>query len=100
MKKLLFLIISLIIFACSTSRYVEGPQSIRAEYINEYFSKSQLDSLIIADTLSNIDLWIKVYLRDYETGEPVDRRLFIKTEKVYSATIKNDSVFITKRIEK
>ena len=100
MKNFLLIIISfLLLFSCSTSTFVAGPRSIKTEYDNQYFSQNSIDSILTLDTLPTIAMWMDLSLREYESMEVIRKKFYVKKGNVYIAIIRNDSVFLTKRIE-
>jgi hypothetical protein len=62
----------------------------------------QVDSICQADTLPNIDTWLKSQFTDYETNEIVVKRLYYKdygdTEIVYIITGSTEPFIVTRRI--
>jgi hypothetical protein len=100
MRSFLITLITLFIVSCSTGNFVQGPSSIIEVYNNEYFTTSQIDSMIKSDTLPTIGMWMDLSLKDYETSELIAKKFYVKRTSVYIAHLKKDSIFITKRIGK
>lgn len=108
MKKIIWLVMfTLVIASCgtnkvSTEKYAGG--NVMKNAFEAVFTNSQFDSICIADTLpSSLDLWHKMYYRDYETREAKTQYLFIKRlgkqESIYRLEPIDDSNYkITKRI--
>ena len=100
MKNFLLIIISiLLLLSCTTSTFVEGPKFIKTEYDNQYFSQRSIDSILNLDTLPTIAMWMDLSLREYESMEVIRKKFYVKKGNVYIAIIRNDSIFLTKRIE-
>lgn len=111
MKKLLFVIISLILCACSSiksfapeTEFVFGSTMMNA--FENYYTIEQFDSICKADTINrDLSKWTKLSLKDGETNKDVSLYLYIKSlgkyETVYRVQIINNSTYkITKRITK
>ena len=89
LQKLIFIIPILIIISCSTPKQVIEQQEIKFEQ----YSIEKLDSICITDTLSsNLNLWHKLELRDYESKIVTIRYMYIKnSDLIY--IIDNNRVF-------
>jgi hypothetical protein len=66
-------------------------------------TKYQIDSIIVADTLPQLDRWLRSVYLDYETGERYIKRMYIRsyengTEKVYLILGSEEPYKISKRI--
>ena len=98
MRNFLITLITFFIISCTTSNFVQGPSTIIEVHSNEYFTMSQIDSMVNSDTLPNIGMWMDLSLKDYETKELIAKKFYVKGTSVYIAQFKKDSIFITKRI--
>lgn len=63
----------------------------------------QIDSIMVADTLPNLEKWLRSVYIDYETGERILKRMYIRqydngTESVYLIMGSEEPYKITKRI--
>lgn len=88
--------------AAKTSNDTMYGTSMRATYINKA-TQYQVDSIIAVDTLPNLSTWIISSYRDYETGKPIVKRMYIRTiqggkECTYIITGTEEPYKITKRI--
>jgi len=69
--------------------------------MNGNYSNAQLDSMCIVDSLSIIDKWDKIYLKEFETKDNIVIYVCTKGTTMYKVEkINNDSVKIIKRIIK
>ena len=100
MKKVLQLLLTLLLFSCSPKIIdIFGGEMINQ--MNGYYSYNQLDSMCICDSLSNIDKWDKLYLKEEETQDRITIYVCSKNKATYKVEkINNDSVKIIKRIIK
>lgn len=96
------------LFSCLAKKEKTEPQVPNGPAIYEYAflgTRAQLDSMCIADTLSN-DLgedWLSTLFVDYETNEVIYRYLFIKesnasAETTYVVTPRDTMYKISRRI--
>lgn len=64
----------------------------------------QIDSICRVDTLPNIDAWTLSGFKDYETGENIVKRMYIKqtgkNEIIYIVTGVDEPYLVTRRITK
>ena len=95
---LLSLLFTLFIVSCTTTHFVGGPISIMEVCTEQYFTQKQIDSLTTSDTLPNLGMWMDLSLQEFETREKIRKKFCVKGSNVYIALVKNDSIFITKRI--
>ena len=98
MRNFLIALITFFIVSCTTGNFVKGPSSIIEICSNEYFTRTQIDSMILSDTLPTLAMWMDLSLKDYETSELIAKKFCVKRTNVYIAQIKKDSIFITKRV--
>lgn len=96
--------------SCSSSKNTHSETQPQETYeimfnvFEGYYSKCQLDSICIADTLDmDLNNWIVVPLKDYETKKNVSQYVYIKSlgkhETIYRVyKIDDNSYKITKRI--
>lgn len=108
-KVLLCIGISLMLLGCSVVK--------RQQEINDYSlgasmkiscnienaKQYQIDSIMVADTLPNLKKWLRSVYIDYETGERILKRMYIRqydngTESVYLIMGSEEPYKITKRI--
>jgi hypothetical protein len=112
MKKLInFLTITLIAFiivsCCSQKKATNtvGIYGLSLKYnlVIDNAKQYQVDSLITADNLPNINKWIGGSFIDYETGNKITKRMYIKKggeeSFVYVIMGNNEPFKITKRVE-
>jgi hypothetical protein len=105
MKKLFYLMISIILLSCTPKVIVDNnifQGSSMKNDMNGKYSVAQFDSMCIADTLPrNLDDWENIGLKDYETKEKTmlfsanKKNVIYKVEKIC-----DDSVKIIKRVVK
>lgn len=98
MKNILIFILFLLI-SCATPTWVNINNSQNLE-INYSLTKSQFDSLCYSDTIpTNLDLWIILPLRDYESKDLIERYMYIKnTYDTYILQIQNETYIVSKRL--
>ncbi len=84
------------------SNIVYGTQMFTSYTMNA--TNWQVDSICKADDLPNIDTWILNGFKDYETGENIVKRMYIKqtgkNEIIYIVTGTNEPYIVTRRITK
>lgn len=111
--KRIFVIFALIMFlvcvlSCVTQRNVTNNDimlgaSIKYALVIDNATFYQVDSLITADNLPNINKWIGGSFIDYETGNKITKRMYIKKggeeSFVYVIMGNNEPFKITKRVE-
>ena len=114
MKKLKYLILSLIVgsclfVSCNVSSFYSVPD-VDVQYglmMNAYegiFSSTELDSICKADTLNpDLNTWIVLPMKDYDTRENISQYIFIKSlgehEAIYRVQkLSTGQYKITKRI--
>lgn len=95
MKYIISIILAILTISCanqiSTYKY----------NIKKVFTRQQVDSLCLVDTLPVIELWNKFPIIDYETKNTFNEYLFVKNDSIYRAEYyKEDSIKVTKRIKK
>lgn len=111
MKKLLINLTVLIIMlfsitCCATTKNVMVNERLGASMVVETINGNgqfQIDSIIKADTLPNLNKWLLSSFVDYETNKKVLKRVCIKqykdgTEVMYIITGQNEPFKIVKRI--
>ena len=106
MKKLLWLILSVLIVSCTpkivVTDPVKGDTMIRT--MNGNYSLAQFDSMCVADTIpTDLLKWQNLWVVDYETGSKITLYLYFKengiNESVYRVErVSDDSVKINKRV--
>lgn len=108
MKKILLFFFIFFIISCgnqtkNTCVYTQYDLDMFNQY-EDYYTKSQLDSICVADTLDNdLNNWLLIPLKDGESYEKVSLYMYIKTlgehESIYRVQKINDNLYkITKRI--
>lgn len=79
-----------------------GPQMMNSYVMTA--SDFQVDSICVADTLPTLDTWMLSTFKDYETGETIVKRVYIKqqgeTEVMYIITGRREPYSVTRRITK
>jgi hypothetical protein len=105
MKKILFYsLLALLFYSCGTQKKItNNPDSRMILLINDTFTKHQLDSLCVADTISSdLNTWIIGTFVDYETNTPVKEYSYIKIMKedeiLYRVIEEGIDYKITKRL--
>lgn len=105
LKFLLLLLFLLIGVGCNTNKtnwFNIGTEGVmQVEYI-KMFTQQQLDSICIADTLPlNIDDWIHLDSRDYETGKIIRQYIFYRNnnfETIYTVSkIENENKYLIQK---
>ncbi len=93
-------------FSCKSNQ----PQQVNYEYsknvhnvINGEFTKNQLDSILIEDTISvDLNNWLSAPFVDYETKEQKVKYMFVKDNGNYRTTYilynKNNKYNLIKRV--
>ena len=99
MKNILICILFLLI-GCATPTWVNISNNTRNLEVNYSLTKSQFDSLCYSDTIpTNLDLWIILPLRDYESKDLIERYMYIKdTYDTYILQIQNETYIVSKRL--
>lgn len=102
MKKLFYLVFFTFLISCAPKIVVndnifEGESMLNS--MKGVYSKTQFDSMCIADTLPiNLLEWEMIWLKEYETGSEVTLYSIYKKNVVYRVEkTANDSIKITKR---
>lgn len=79
-----------------------GPQMLNSYVMTA--SDYQVDSICVADTLPSLDTWMLSAFKDYETGEQIVKRVYIKQsgdeEVMYIITGRSEPYSVTRRITK
>ena len=97
MKKVLQLLLTLLLFSCS-SKVIDLSGERMINQMKGNYSNIQLDSMCVVDTLPNISNWEKLYLKEYETEDNITIYVYSKSNTIYKVEkINNDSVKIIKR---
>ena len=107
MKQLIisFIIMIFLILSCGTVRRTtttENPTSMRV-LLDTTFTKSQFDSLCIADTINpNYKEWLSMSFIDYETNKTINEYTYIKElnedEIMYRLIVDETEYNIIKRL--
>ena len=110
MKKLLFILVMMLILACTPkSIFNDGSKIIEGQMSNleiVYYNQHQMDSMCIADTLPELSNWQLIENRDYESGNKISLYFYLKQDTIINQELlyraeKNDSEFkVTKRLTK
>lgn len=107
-KSIILVCMTFIVICCASVNNVSKNEvlgsTMRVELINGG-GQFQIDSLIKADTLPNINKWLCNSFIDYETNKRTVKRMYIKnyndgTEIVYIIVGLEEPYKITKRISK
>ena len=110
MKKLLFILVMMLILACTPkSIFNDGSKIIEGQMSNleiVYYNQHQMDSMCIADTLPELSNWQLIENRDYESGNKISLYFYLKQDTIINQELlyraeKNNSEFkVTKRLTK
>jgi hypothetical protein len=104
--------LSLMLYNCSTISNIKNNEidimygdSMMYELKIEKATSYQIDSLILADTLPPLNLWLTTSFLDFETNKRILKRMCIKTqvgnkESVYTILGIEEPFKIEKRIRK
>ena len=108
--KYMFFAFLVVCLSCSSSKKTQ-PETrpletyeIMLNVFEGYYNKCQFDSICVADTLDmDLNNWLIVPLRDYETKKNVSQYIYIKSlgkhESIYRVYKIDDNTYkITKRI--
>lgn len=80
---------------------VFGTSTMKNSYVMKA-TEYQLDSICVADTLPNPDTWLGATFKDFETGEVIIKRMYIKhwgkTEITYILLGTAEPYSVTRRI--
>lgn len=106
MKKIIvFLFLVFFCYSCGTTKKVVEPEkpTKMLNLIDTIFSRQQLDSLCVADTISlDLDTWMKITFVDYESNSAIIEYSYIKTiheDEILYRVIKDGENFkIIKRL--
>ena len=86
----------------NTGTNTELGTSMIVSYTMDAASMYQVDSICKVDKLPNIEGWLTTQFTDFETGEPIVRRMYIKeygeTEVIYIITGTDEPFVVTRRI--
>lgn len=100
-------LISIFFIGCATVKNqpkdISFGTSMKIEYVIDDAKTYQIDSILIADTLPNIDKWLIMNYIDYETNKKIIKRMYIRKyesgfENTYIIIGNNEPYKITKRI--
>lgn len=87
----------------SNGENVLGTPSMTIGYTMQA-TRHQIDSICVADTLPNFNKWLGQEFKDYETGEVIIKKMYVKTRNGYEATYivngKNEPYTVTQRIKR
>ena len=104
MRKLIFAMFLLLFVGCTTLKHEEEfvfGSSMKNSYTMN-ITKTQLDSICLADTLPMLDRWASVKFTDYETNKVYIKRMCRKnvsnSEYMYILTDYGKKYKITRRI--
>jgi hypothetical protein len=108
LKNILTSAIFIVFFiGCATVKHntVDVPlgASMKIEYVMDNAKTYQIDSIVVADTLPNIDKWLVMTYMDYETNKRILKRMYIRkynngSETSYIIIGSNEPYKVTKRI--
>lgn len=110
-KILMVAFLTLMLYNCSTTNNIKNKEidiiygdSMRYDLYIEKATLYQVDSIIIADTLPTLDLWLSTSFVDFQTNERILKRLCIKQcdkiETVYVVVGNKEPYKLEKRIRK
>jgi len=110
MKKLLFMMVMMLMIACTPkSIFNDGSKIIEGQMTNldiVSYSQYQIDSMCIADTLPELSNWQYLENKDFESGKKISLYFYLKQDTVINQELlykveKNDSNYkVTKRLTK
>lgn len=102
-----FIMFLVVVLSCSIQRNVETSDiilgtSMKYTLVIDEATYYQVDSLINADNLPDINKWIGGTFIDYETSKKITKRMFIKKQKngetVYTVIGNSEPFNVTKRV--